>query len=61
MASLFDLRTAELHKTPCPVCKRKGLHYAPHPHAQGWKDYETIRCRWCKARFKEKQKESETK
>lgn len=38
----------------CPKCKRKGLHFANHPHAFGWKDYSRIECRFCGARFKER-------
>ncbi len=43
----------DLHKIPCPTCKRKGLHYAPHPHVfrPGWKDYSTVICRFCKTRY----------
>jgi hypothetical protein len=37
---------------PCPNCGRRGLHYADHPHAQGWKDYKYVRCRFCQKRFK---------
>ena len=36
----------------CPKCGRKGLHYAAHPHAFGWKDYERARCRFCRSTFK---------
>ena len=41
-----------LKKCPCPKCNRKGLNWADHPHAFGWKDYERCGCRFCKARFK---------
>ena len=41
-----------LRSVPCPKCNRKGLHYANHPHAFGWKDYSLIVCRFCKARFR---------
>lgn len=41
-----------LKQTPCPKCNRKGLHYANHPHAQGWKDYSKAECRFCGERFK---------
>lgn len=40
---------------PCPKCGKKGLHYASHPHAQGWKDYERAVCRYCGERFKIKE------
>lgn len=36
----------------CPKCKRKGLGYAGHPHAFGYKDYAKARCRYCGATFK---------
>ena len=35
----------------CPNCGKKGLAYANHPHAQGWKDYDHITCRYCHASF----------
>ena len=41
-----------LRSSPCPKCDRKGLHYADHPHAFGYKDYDRSVCRFCKARFK---------
>ena len=36
----------------CPKCGKKGLGYAAHPHAFGYKDYNRAECRYCKARFK---------
>lgn len=39
-------------RKPCPKCKRKGVGYAMHPHAYGWKDYERAKCRYCNAYFK---------
>lgn len=39
-------------RATCPKCKRKGLRYASHPHAQGWRDYERAVCRFCHARFR---------
>ena len=36
----------------CPACGRKGLGYDMHPHALGWKDYNTARCRYCLKRFR---------
>lgn len=39
-------------KYACPVCNRKTLNYAEHPHAFGWKDYEHVYCRSCRAVFK---------
>ena len=38
-------------KIPRPNCGRKGLHYASHPHAFGYKDYERVECRFCKKKF----------
>ena len=35
----------------CPKCGKKGLSYAPHPHAYGWKDYDKVACRYCDSRF----------
>lgn len=37
---------------PCPKCGRKGLNYAPHPHAFGWKDYGHVKCQYCGGSFK---------
>jgi hypothetical protein len=31
----------------CPKCGKKGVGYANHPHALGWKDYGRVRCRYC--------------
>ena len=41
----------KISKFPCPKCNRKGLHYADHPHAFGWKDYDKVECRFCKSVF----------
>jgi len=38
-------------KYKCPKCGRKGLHYANHPHAYGYKDYNRLHCRWCHGYF----------
>jgi len=40
----------------CPKCGRKGLHYANHPHAFGYKDYDRVACRFCQAYFTLKKK-----
>ena len=40
----------------CLECGKKGLHYANHPHARGWKDYGYVVCRFCHTRFKVKDK-----
>jgi uncharacterized Zn-finger protein len=42
----------------CPACGKKGLGYAAHPHAYGWKDYSYAVCRYCQKRFAVKQKPS---
>lgn len=36
----------------CPACGAKGLGYAAHPHALGYKDYDHARCRHCHTKFK---------
>ena len=38
---------SEMRSCPCPKCKKKTLAYANHPHAQGYKDTNRIRCRSC--------------
>ncbi len=35
----------------CPKCTRKGVGYAPHPHAFGYKSYNRAVCRYCRAWF----------
>lgn len=39
-------------RATCPACERKGLGYAAHPHAFGWKDYDRASCRYCRKTFK---------
>lgn len=36
----------------CPVCNRKTLNYADHPHAFGWKEYDKVFCRGCQTTFR---------
>ena len=36
----------------CPSCGRKGLGYAAHPHAFGYKDHSRLSCRYCHEFFK---------
>jgi len=36
----------------CPACGRKGLGYAGHAHALGWKDYDRASCRYCHKTFR---------
>ena len=42
----------------CPACNRKGLGYAMHPHAYGWKDYDRASCRYCRKTFRIRQPNS---
>jgi len=39
-------------RAPCPSCKRRGMGYAAHPHALGWKDYDRASCRYCRKSLK---------
>lgn len=40
----------------CPKCGRRGVGYANHPHAFGYKDYSRAKCRYCATYFKIKSK-----
>ena len=51
-----DKHTLFSGQVPCPKCGRKGVGYASHPHAYGWKDYSKAECRYCMAIFKLKAK-----
>ena len=42
-------------RAKCPKCGKKGLGYAMHAHAFGFKDYDRFRCRYCKKTFKRKE------
>ena len=42
-------------RVECPSCKRKGVGFASHPHAYGWKDYNKASCRYCHKTFKIKE------
>lgn len=46
-----------LRTKPCPGCGKKGLSFAAHPHAFGYKDYSRVRCRYCKSTFKQVEKQ----
>ena len=35
----------------CPVCGKRGVGYAEHAHARGFKDYDRARCRYCRKGF----------
>lgn len=39
-------------RAECPECHRKGVGFAGHPHAYGYKDYTRARCRYCRCTFK---------
>ena len=39
-------------RVECPSCKRKGVGFAAHAHALGWKDYERASCRYCHKVFR---------
>lgn len=52
MGYALDPKKLQSGREVCPECGRKGLGYAPHPHALGWKDHSSVRCRYCKARFR---------
>ena len=39
-------------RAKCQKCGKKGVGYAGHPHAFGYKDYTRLKCRYCNARFK---------
>jgi cytochrome c5 len=47
----MKVEESELKKQPCPNCDRKGLHYANHPHAFGYKDVYRMTCRFCHEQF----------
>jgi hypothetical protein len=40
----------------CPSCGKKGIGYAGHAHAFGYKDYDRFSCRYCKKVYRRKQK-----
>ena len=39
-------------RATCPTCHRRGVGYAAHPHAFGYKDYSRLVCRFCGARWR---------
>lgn len=49
--SVPDTPLLQSGREVCPMCNRKGLGYANHPHAFGWKDYGRASCRYCGARL----------
>lgn len=57
MSSIISLTWPELRRKPCPGCGKKGLAFADHPDAFGYKDRTRVRCRYCKGTFKKKQQQ----
>jgi hypothetical protein len=55
----LDTRLLQSGRAVCPKCGKKGVGYAAHPHAYGWKDYDRASCRYCRARFKMREPQSE--
>lgn len=49
--SKLDERALQRGRAVCPKCGKKGVGYAPHPHAFGYKDRDRAVCRYCNARF----------
>lgn len=47
----MDRKALSRGRAVCPDCGRKGVGYAAHAHALGWKDYGRATCRYCRARF----------
>lgn len=47
----FDRMLLPKGRAPCPKCSKKGVGYAAHPHAFGYKDYSRASCRYCGATF----------
>lgn len=52
--------TVDLRGKPCPKRGRKGLHHPGHPHAFGYKDLDSARCRFCHAGFTIRYKPKDT-
>ena len=38
----------------CPKCNKRGIRYADHPHAYGFKNYNRVSCRYCNSFFNSK-------
>jgi len=47
---------AALRSCLCPKCGKKGLKYADHAHAFGYKDHSRITCRFCRSVYKQRTK-----
>ena len=54
-----DAELVRKGRAVCPRCGKKGLGYAQHPHAFGYKDHFRLRCRYCQATFKVRDEYSE--
>lgn len=52
---MTEKATLQSGRVKCPKCGRKGLGYAAHPHAFGYKDYKKTSCRYCGTTFKIKE------
>jgi hypothetical protein len=59
MGKLGEILNLGKGRAVCPKCGRKGLGYARHPHAFGYKDYDRASCRYCNAFFRLKDKAEE--
>ena len=55
MSKASLLRSGRL---PCAKCGKKGVGFASHPHAQGFKNYSRAKCRYCGAAYTVKAVES---
>lgn len=51
MSIQMSRKLLQSRRQPCPKCGRKGVGYASHPHAFGYKEYSKADCRYCGARF----------
>lgn len=40
------------HRAKCPVCLKKGIGYAYHPHAFNVRDRTRVVCQYCGRRWK---------
>lgn len=51
MTNTAALGVVSAGRAECPKCHRRGVGFAPHPHAYGYKDRGRLICRFCRARF----------
>jgi hypothetical protein len=47
----FGVDALRKARAVCRSCGRKGVGYARHANAYGWKDYSKASCRYCNALF----------